>query len=199
MAEETATEFILTAAELLFSEKGYAGTTTKAVAQEARVSEVTIFRHFQNKAGLLKALIDSRPGLGEGLRLKELVVHGDVRATLVAVAARELRLAAATRGLWFRLAMEARVYPEVAELVDGVLAGRVNKLARYLRRRKAEGLVRRNLNADLMAESFYVIVASFVPMRLYARVRSVPQIHDAAALASSLVDVIWAGIAPPSA
>ncbi len=196
MAQETATELLLTAAEILFSEKGYTSTTTKAIAQEARVSEVTIFRHFGNKTGILAALINSRPGLREGLRLKDLVVHGDVRATLDAVAARELRLAAATRGLWFRLAMEARAYPEVAELVDGVLAGRVNRLARYLRRRKAEGLVRRNINADFMAESFYVLVASFVPMRLYARVRSVPQTHDVAALASSLVEVIWAGIAP---
>jgi len=43
---------ILTAAAELFSERGYAGTTTRAIAGRAGVNEVTLFRRFENKAGV---------------------------------------------------------------------------------------------------------------------------------------------------
>lgn len=48
---------ILTAALQLFSQQGYAGTTTRAIAREAGISEVTLFRHFPSKDQLLKEVI----------------------------------------------------------------------------------------------------------------------------------------------
>jgi AcrR family transcriptional regulator len=47
---------ILTAAAELFAERGYRGTTTRALAERAGVNEVTIFRRFKNKQGVLAAL-----------------------------------------------------------------------------------------------------------------------------------------------
>ena len=38
----------------LFSEKGYYPTTTKEIAKEAEVNELTIFRHFGSKANLFQ-------------------------------------------------------------------------------------------------------------------------------------------------
>ena len=49
---------ILTAALHLFAKQGYASTSTSKVAKEAGVSEGLIFRHFENKAGLLQAILD---------------------------------------------------------------------------------------------------------------------------------------------
>lgn len=40
---------ILNAAQRLFAQKGYNGTTTKDLAQAASVAEGTLFRHFANK------------------------------------------------------------------------------------------------------------------------------------------------------
>lgn len=40
---------ILTAAKKVFIEKGFAGTTTAEIAKAADISEVTLFRNFQNK------------------------------------------------------------------------------------------------------------------------------------------------------
>lgn len=51
-------ERIINAALQLISEKGYTAATTKAIAELAEVNEVTIFRHFGNKQGILKALVD---------------------------------------------------------------------------------------------------------------------------------------------
>ncbi len=50
-------EKILNAALELFANEGYAATPTSAIAKKAGVSEGLIFRHFENKQGLLDALI----------------------------------------------------------------------------------------------------------------------------------------------
>jgi len=50
-------EKILNAALELFSEEGFRVTSTSKVAKRAGVSEGLIFRHFQNKEGLLAAII----------------------------------------------------------------------------------------------------------------------------------------------
>ncbi|MDQ0230905.1 TetR/AcrR family transcriptional regulator [Metabacillus malikii] len=49
---------ILQAAIELFKEKGFKGATTRAIAHKSGVNEVTIFRHFQNKEGLIKAAFE---------------------------------------------------------------------------------------------------------------------------------------------
>jgi AcrR family transcriptional regulator len=50
-------EKILKAAKLLFSERGYKETSTKLIAKEAGVNEVSIFRHFEVKSNLLQEII----------------------------------------------------------------------------------------------------------------------------------------------
>ncbi len=51
-------EQILKAALLLFAKEGYHATSTSKVAKLAGVSEGLIFRHFGNKEGLLKAILE---------------------------------------------------------------------------------------------------------------------------------------------
>jgi AcrR family transcriptional regulator len=41
---------MLAAARAIFAERGYAGASTKEIAQRADVAEVLLFRHFGNKA-----------------------------------------------------------------------------------------------------------------------------------------------------
>ena len=50
---------ILTAARVSFLERGFAGTTIRLVADEAGVSQETIYKAFGGKAGLLKAVYDT--------------------------------------------------------------------------------------------------------------------------------------------
>ena len=50
-------ETILEIALELFSTEGYAATSTSRIARKAKVSEGLIFRHFNNKQGLLDALL----------------------------------------------------------------------------------------------------------------------------------------------
>jgi len=48
---------ILDAALKVFASEGYAGATTRKIAQEANVSEMTLFRKFQSKENLLKEVL----------------------------------------------------------------------------------------------------------------------------------------------
>src|SRR4051794_27494329 len=45
---------ILAAAQKLFGERGYQGTTTKDLAEAAGVAEKTLFRHFPSKGAIFK-------------------------------------------------------------------------------------------------------------------------------------------------
>ncbi|MEI2583334.1 TetR family transcriptional regulator [Scytonema sp. PRP1] len=62
---------LINAAMELFATQGITETTTKAVAELAKVNEVTLFRHFGNKHGLVLAVISESPvfkELGESLK-----------------------------------------------------------------------------------------------------------------------------------
>ena len=50
---------VLSAARVSFLEHGFAGTTIRLVAEEAEVSQETIYKTFGGKAGLLKAVYDT--------------------------------------------------------------------------------------------------------------------------------------------
>lgn len=81
--EQEARSRILAAARQLMAQKGYKGATTRKISELAGVNEVTIFRHFKNKEGvlveLLTELMDVRKQLeqslqGEFATLKEMLV-----------------------------------------------------------------------------------------------------------------------------
>ena len=67
MTKQETRSRILAAAAELFGERGYVGTTTSAIADAAGVNEVTLFRHFESKLGIVRALgatLDSSGALG---------------------------------------------------------------------------------------------------------------------------------------
>ena len=49
---------ILNASVVLFSQKGFTAVTTKEIAKEAGVSEMTLFRHFESKQNLFERAFD---------------------------------------------------------------------------------------------------------------------------------------------
>jgi AcrR family transcriptional regulator len=59
-AETSARQKILMAAQELFVTQGYRRTTTKMIAETAGVNEVTLFRQFGSKIGIVEALVQAR-------------------------------------------------------------------------------------------------------------------------------------------
>lgn len=66
-------ETILIVALRLFAERGFENTPTSQIAKKAGVSEGLIFRHFENKDGLLRVLITD--GQARIQRLVDRIVH----------------------------------------------------------------------------------------------------------------------------
>jgi AcrR family transcriptional regulator len=67
---------IVNAVRRAFAEKGFHGTTTRELAQEAGVSEALLFKHFPNKEALYSAMMqascqDKNPEMRERLRALE--------------------------------------------------------------------------------------------------------------------------------
>jgi AcrR family transcriptional regulator len=65
---------IVKVAMRLFSQKGFNGTTTREIAQQAGISEATIFKHFAKKEDLYSAIIDMQCNdkLGQSVLIKRL-------------------------------------------------------------------------------------------------------------------------------
>jgi len=79
---------IMAAAKGLFARQGFEGTTTREIAQRARVNEAIIFRHFPSKEELYWAIIDHECELGawrQTLR-RQLSSGGSDRKVFVAIA-----------------------------------------------------------------------------------------------------------------
>ena len=59
----------------LFSQKGFRGTTTKEIAQAAKINEAMIFRHFATKEDLYSAILDYKACTGGPVDPRELVAE----------------------------------------------------------------------------------------------------------------------------
>lgn len=88
MGKKSARERLIEAVFFLFSEYGYARTTTKDIAKRASVSEVTLFRIFGTKEALFEEVLKRYSVIAN---LKEVLkeVHGkDLREVLIITARR---------------------------------------------------------------------------------------------------------------
>lgn len=66
---------ILDVAISVFGERGLGGSTTKAIAAAAGISEATIFRHFPSKDALYVAALERRTGVGSAQLVRVLEDH----------------------------------------------------------------------------------------------------------------------------
>ncbi len=164
-SERGTADAILTAAAELFGERGYKGTTTRMIAERAGVNEVTIFRQFGTKQGLLKGLGDLWSKSMAGLVAESAPDPTDVRATLEALALMEVRQALSFGAPAVRLALDAGSVPEVAAIMGDGPGGNLSGLATYLASRQAAGDLRQDLDPNVMAEAFFALTSGFVMSR----------------------------------
>jgi AcrR family transcriptional regulator len=160
MPEEETRQRILDAAVQLFSERGYDGATTRAIAALAGVNEVTLFRHFGSKKGLFQAMLrhnSALPGLEFALRQR---LTGDYRQDLLILATQVLTLLHARHKEIIMLLAEAERRPEMLEMVAFVPMQQRQMVSDYLKWQMAQGHVR-PLDPDLAAQGLLGMLLTY--------------------------------------
>ena len=192
---DTETRILEAAAELI-AERGYTGTTTSAIAEAAGVNEVTLFRRFDNKAGILQALaVVAAASRGE-FPPPDAVVPDDLRSTLRNLAVIEIQDAIASGGLVLRLTLEARSASEVQDAMSEIATSNLERMASFLRARQADGQLRPGIDARLLAEAFFGLTSTLETQRSTLAKPDLPEGADIETLAEEIVDVLWTGVRP---
>ncbi|WP_231938371.1 TetR/AcrR family transcriptional regulator [Caldimicrobium thiodismutans] len=155
-------ERILEAALLLFSEKGYLGATTKEISRTAKISEVTLFRHFQTKENLFINVIEHYsflPKLKELLpELKDYPLEDSLK-TLARTFLESLRI---KKALIRIMLSEFPRYPEIIKKsYQKTIENIHNELSQYFQKIQKKGLIKETLSSYLLSQAFLGLFFSY--------------------------------------
>jgi TetR/AcrR family transcriptional regulator, regulator of autoinduction and epiphytic fitness len=164
-ARETRRQIVEAACQL-FAEYGYTGATIEAIAQEAGVAPETIFAIFGNKRSILAALIDvsvggddqpvallQRPGpqtvLEETDPVRQLQLFAEDISTILERVAPVFEIMRAA----------AKTEPDIAALLQNLLAERLRNLTVVAQRLAAHTALRAELTVAQAAETIWTMTS----------------------------------------
>jgi AcrR family transcriptional regulator len=154
MSAEQTRDRILDAALKLFSQKGYLGAPTREIAREARVAEVTLFRHFPTKEALFKEVIRRYSFLPALRSILPGLEDAGYEEALLAIARGFLATLDERRDLIRIMLAERHLYPsQVKGIFRGFLGEMVRMLSDYFRQLQARGVLR-DFDPDAAAKAF---------------------------------------------
>jgi AcrR family transcriptional regulator len=184
-------ERILAAAELVLSRDGFQGATTREIAQQAGVNEVTIFRHFHTREELVRATLEHGCAAFDALIHPEEIWKGEladrleryVRETYSAVKEREA-IARALIG-------EARFLPEsLRRALREFKFAKKTRFVAALRKAQELGLVRKD--ADLSVAADFIRDSVLSAMLRHTLDKTDPEAVDAHL--RGITDIFYRGI-----
>lgn len=155
-------EQLLKATLKLISEKGYLGATTREIAQEAGVTELTLFRHFGSKERLFEELLKGHTFLP---MLKELLPELDglsFEEALILIATRFLLSLKERKSMVKIMYSEVTSYPvKIREVYNKFIDEMRTTLALYFESQQNSDIIRNDLSPDMAARVFLWILFSY--------------------------------------
>ena len=185
---------MIEAALRAFARDGLQGATTRMIAQEAGVNEVTLFRHFQNKEGLLAAamvqVVQSHQSEGPG---DEAEWTGDLKKNLQRFGHELYSTMERDEAFLRTMIGEGKRHPEHARkvIMDAVKPVRDHFIANLETARKA-GLVRDGLDLGIAADVF----TSMMFGGMLRNTGGCSWGYEPGEFVATCVDVFAAGLAP---
>jgi AcrR family transcriptional regulator len=155
---------IICAAAAAFARWGLQGATTRQIARDANVNEVTLFRHFQTKEKLIAAVVQHTfPGPGEAASLATAEAVPDLRTGLLHYAQRYDELLAGNILLVRTLVGEIHRHgDQEARAFKGILAPLKAGLVLTIEAARARGEIREEVDpliaADLLGSMIFLDV-----------------------------------------
>lgn len=159
------------AANKLFRERGYVGTSMPAIASEAGVVVETIYRAFGSKAGLFKAVIEAALAGGserakappaERPAIRALIEEIDPRRKLELYAATQPGVHGRSGPLYRVLVGAANSDPELAEVLDALEARRLHGLGGLAAQLAESRALRSDLSVDDARDIIWTLCSTAV-------------------------------------
>jgi AcrR family transcriptional regulator len=157
---ENRKEQILNVAMSLFARRGFEGTTTRQIAEMARVNEAIIFRHSPSKEDLYWAIIRRKcTHTGRAQMIEEAIAGGGSDLEIFSsIAGQMLARSRVDENITRLLLFTALERHELSqEFFHNFVAQQYESLARYIRRRVTQGAFR-DVDPTLAARGFLGMV-----------------------------------------
>jgi AcrR family transcriptional regulator len=159
--QQTTREKILEASLRLFSEKGYIGATTKDIAAESGIAEVTLFRHFATKEKLLEEILSKHSFLPTLKDIMPSIKTLPYEEALIEIARGQLASLSLRTGFIKIMHSEIHIYPEkIKKVYHSFIDEMFNTLAAYFDDMQAEGKLRK-FDSFLAARAFFGMFFSY--------------------------------------
>lgn len=158
MAEKRAA--ILSAARRAFLASGYEGTSMEAIAAEAGVSIMTLYRHARTKDDLFEAVVSQAcepPAGSDDARVIEAILQKPLAdiLTFVAIRFRDRLTRPETLGLLRAVMVEHEHFPHLGQLAfEGLIASHVRQMTAFIATRPEAKGVRAAQRAQLSGSFF---------------------------------------------
>jgi AcrR family transcriptional regulator len=152
-------ERIMATAAQIFAEQGYARATTRQIAAAAKVTEVTLFRHFGSKEKLFNSILEAF-GAPQINQVIEARLSGDYHQDLLMVGDIFLRVMLERADVIRLMLSEAAHFPEARRLVAQNPRQLRQTLAAYLEKQMAIGTIRK-ANPQALAQAFIGMFFSY--------------------------------------
>jgi len=183
---------ILQSAQRLFARRGYDGTTTRDLAQDARVAEGTLFRHFENKKAILIEV--ATQGWVELLTdlLTELSEMGSYKAVAQVMRRRMMHLHKNSDMLRVCF-MEAQFHPDLCDRIQKEVIGKMMDVTEAFFQTAMDRGIYRQMDPKTVARVFLgmFMVAGFSQETMVVADAS-PQ--DLQTMAEGIADIFLNGV-----
>jgi AcrR family transcriptional regulator len=130
---------ILQAAARVYTQHGWRGATTRRIAEEAGVNEVTLFRHFGSKDALLEQMMRELVAQRDQLRLPD--DPRDPEQELIAWASTHHKETCGKRPLIRQMMSDFEERPDLVPCAVEGPHSAMNQLRRYVSRLHADGFI----------------------------------------------------------
>ena len=160
---------IVDAARTLFIERGYAGATIDAIAQNAGVASETVYAAFGSKRAILSRLFevslvgdDLPPPLLERRERQEVLSETDQHRQIELFASDIYNIMNRVAPLYDIMRAAAKTEPEIAEMLENILNARVQGMMAFVRALMKNGPLRSGLTPEKAAETVWTLTSAEV-------------------------------------
>ncbi len=151
---------ILEAAADIFASEGYARATTRQIAAESGLTEMTLFRYFGSKQNLFAAVLEQYAIRPSSDTLTDKNLSGNYAEDMLFMGRHIMQIFLERREAMKIMLCESTHFPELQETLGQAPRQIRNMIASYLRRRIEAGDVKPR-NPDMMAQAFLSFFFSY--------------------------------------